>query len=135
MANPIIEFKTQERAVKSLKEWQHRLYLDDWILRITLEYPQNMNGFRGLSTIQTECKCALIQLAIPNQDLYERIIKFCQEQTLVHELLHLKYSWDGTSDTYEGRYVDACEHSVLEQMARSLIMAKYKIGPEWFDNI
>jgi hypothetical protein len=31
--------------------------------------------------------------------------------------------------------MEAYEHAHLEQMARSLIMAKYGVGPEWFDNV
>lgn len=55
------------------------------------------------------------------------------EKDLVHELLHCKYDWMGCQGrTYEGVYLDATEHQKLEEMAKSLIMAKYGVDYNYF---
>lgn len=76
-------------------------------------------------------KCCTIRILDP---IYygERIIKYCAEQILVHELLHCKYNWICNENSYEGKYVDVMEHGLLEQMAKSLIMVKYGVGLEYF---
>jgi len=131
---PILEFQDDAQAVESLREWQHRLYLDDWIIKILLVPRYEIEGSQGMTEFLQELRSAVIRIAIPDDDMRGRIVKVCHEQTLVHELLHLKYNWVESSGTYEGKYTDSCEHALLEQMARSLIMAKYGIGPEWFRN-
>lgn len=131
---PILEFTSDTQAVESLREWQHRLYLDDWIIKILLVPRYEIEGFQGSTDFVHELHSAVIRIATLDDDMRERIVKVCHEQTLVHELLRLKYNWVEASDTYESKYVDDCEHALLEQMARSLIMAKYGIGPEWFRN-
>ncbi len=40
--------------------------------------------------------------------------------------------WDARGGTYEGVYLDATEHQKLEEMAKSLIMAKYGVGYDYF---
>ena len=63
----------------------------------------------------------------------ERVVKYFAEKTLVHELLHLKYNWFvPQKESVESVYYDTLEHSLLEQMAKSLIMAKYNIPLSWF---
>ena len=63
-----------------------------------------------------------------------RMAKVCHEQTLVLELLHCKYNIIERSNEYESKFLDDHQHMLLEQMAKSLIMAKYNIGLEWFIN-
>ena len=134
MNEPVCEFKSEAEAVKYLKEWQERLFLNDWIIKLNrvtrVEMPQNC----GLNEFQVENKCAVITLIVPDDDVRDRIVKYCEEKILVHELLHCKYNTLQNADTYEGKYVDVTEHMLLEQMAKSLIMAKYNIGADWFKN-
>lgn len=40
--------------------------------------------------------------------------------------------WDVRGRTYEGVYLDATEHQKLEEMAKSLIMAKYGVDYNYF---
>jgi hypothetical protein len=39
------------------------------------------------------------------------------------------------NETYEGQFLDIAEHALVEQMARSLIMVKYGLEPDWFNNV
>ena len=59
---------------------------------------------------------------------------FINENVLVHELLHCKYNWLANESFYEGKYVDVMEHGLLEQMAKSLIMAKYDLILDYFND-
>lgn len=131
---PIIEFESKEEAGKCLKEWQHRLYLDNWIIALCFAEYKDMPrvGDAGDNDLQIENQCAVITLCTRGAD--DGIMKFCQEKVLVHELLHCRYDWL-TGNTYEGNYLAEVEHQNLEMMARSLIMAKYNISSEWFNTV
>jgi hypothetical protein len=131
---PIEEFISQEQAEQYLKEWQHRLYLDNWIIIIEFANYKDMPevGSMGWSNMQVINQTSIITLC--NKDGCDNaMMKFCQELALVHELLHCRYDWLA-SETYTEKYVDTLEHQNLEMMARSLIMAKYGIEREWFCN-
>lgn len=135
MSEPIIEFQSDEEMVECLQEWQTRLFLDDWIIKIMrVPVDQMPEEAVGWNDFCIENKSAVIRLVIPNEDISSRIVKYSQEKTLVHELLHCKYNFMRPPDTYEARYLDTVEHGLLEQMAKSLVMAKYRIGLDWFVN-
>ena len=132
---PVIEFKTVAEAKKYLDEWQHRLYLDDWIIGLFLVDGEEIPGDRGRTEIVFTHKSAMIRLARHDEHNRDRIVKHCHETSLVHELLHCKYDLDIFDETWEGRYAELYEHAYVEQMARSLIMAKYGLKPEWWNNV
>lgn len=53
----------------------------------------------------------------------------------MHELLHLKYNLvDASNPSYEEVSLMQTEHMLLEQMAKSLIMAKYNLSYSYFKN-
>ena len=130
---PIIEFKNIIDARTALKEWQHRLYLDDWIISLRLVDGTEIPGLSGRSEADHVNRCAVIKLSRITEDISSRIMKVAQEEVLVHELLHLKQPIID-NETYESTYHEVKQHGMLEQMSRSLIMAKYGVGPEWFIN-
>jgi len=134
---PILEFESQEQANTYLKGWQSRLFLDDWIITLNFADYRDMPevGDAGYCNFQMVNKCAAITLC--NSDGAKGgIAKFCQEKVLVHELLHCIYNFAGyNTESYDSRYRDTMQHQQIELMARSLIMAKYDIGPEWFRNL
>lgn len=120
----------------SLREWQERLYLTDWILSVRLVQMSEIPGDAGRIEMEFGGHSGVVRLVIPDEETRrDGIVRFCHEKTLVHELLHCKYNWLKAPDTYEGKYLDVCEHALLEQMSRSLIMAKYNLKPDWFANI
>lgn len=137
---PIDIFKNQEQLEECLREWQHRLFLDWWlILAHVKDKIMNPNGEEvidaaGYNTFIFESSQANIQL-LSDESYKENntLFKHCMEKDLVHELLHCKYDWMGCQGgTYEGVYLDATEHQKLEEMAKSLIMAKYGVGYDYF---
>jgi len=139
MNQPIIEFKSQEELDACLAEWQERLFLSDWIIKAALSDPGTLaiNGerMRGINEYQAAIKTASVRIERLTIDTEDRIATGCHELTLVHELLHCKFILaDNAPNTTEGGFMGLAEHQLIEQMAKSLIMAKYGIKFGWFKN-
>ena len=133
MEYPIMEFKTQEELKNCLQEWKQRLFLSDWNIKAYLAHGEEIQGSAGRSTVQWVNSCGTIQLRYADETPSGAIEKEPHEKVLVHELLHFKYmAFDNNS--LEAAYFDEKQHQILEQMAKSLIMAKYGIDYEWFIN-
>lgn len=136
MGEPICEFQSNDEMQKCLKEWQERLFLNDWIIKVIKVSRADMPlDLAGRNEYQVENKCSVISLIEADEDVKSRIVKYCEEKILVHELLHCKYNLiEDCNGSYEGKHLEITEHMLLEQMAKSLIMAKYNVGFEWFKN-
>ena len=137
--SPIMEFKDDTELMSCMREWKKILFLEHWTIRAMLvDEIINEQELSGQNHIVMEINCSLIKMLKPtdlnSEDLKDRMAKFCHEQILVHELLHCKYNWVVETNTYEGKYHDTLDHSMLDQMSRSLIMAKYNLPFEWFEN-
>ena len=137
---PIMEFESQEQLQQCLEEWKKILFLEDWIIKGILIDPPFIDEacggeLCGHNEFQIVNKCSLIRIVRPDDDIKERIMKYCAELSLVHELLHCKYNWTmNNTNSIEYVYFDTLEHGLIEQMAKSLIMAKYSLPFEWFKN-
>lgn len=134
--SPIIEYETQEQAEISLKEWQTRLFLDDWIIQLNLEH-QEVEGIDtvGYCNSAPIVRSAVIWLTPKGKYPDDAIIKYCAEKTLVHELLHCVYiAFESSDRQIANVYYEEEQHALIEKMARSLIMAKYDISLDWFKN-
>lgn len=130
---PIEEFETEEQLQECLKWWKDKLFLTDWIIKAKLCAPEDFieQGVCGENEFDIVNKCCIIRI-MKKKYYGERVMKYCAERILVHELLHCKYNWLSCGSTYEGIYVDTMEHSLLEQIAKSLIMAKYDLPLDYF---
>lgn len=132
---PIMVF-TPETLNKSLKWWKKKLFLTDWTIHAKIVPPDELDGLSGNNTFTFEDKSSIIRIAdIPIDERSTYVSKICDECTLVHELLHLKYDlFEGSKPSFEKVYVEAMEHQKLEQLAKTLIMIKYNLPFKWFDN-
>lgn len=97
-STPIIEFQTQEQLQSCIEEWKKILFLQDWIIKGILVDPplidESCGGeLSGHNSFQIVNKCSVIRIVKPDEDNKSRVMKFCAELTLVHELLHCKYNW------------------------------------------
>lgn len=131
---PIMVF-TPRTLKKCLKYWKKKLFLTDWTIQAKLVSKEELNSNDiGVNTFTFVDRSSLIRIAvIPEKDRLNYVGRICDECTLVHELLHLKYNlFDGKS--FEKTYVDIMEHQKLEQLAKTLIMVKYNLSFKWFDN-
>ncbi|KAK9679527.1 hypothetical protein QE152_g39995 [Popillia japonica] len=81
-------------------------------------------------------KCSLIRILERTEDMEGSISKSTyHECILVHELLHCHMNFlDVAEPSLEQVHYDVAEHALLETLAKSLIMAKYNIGFDWFMN-
>ena len=114
--------------VKLLKEWQERLGLQDWVIKF---YPNckaeevDEGTSIGSTTWQTTNKTAIIKIIDKKEYSEEYMIPYDFEKTLVHELLHIKFSTiDKDLNTYEGIVVEQVRHQLIDDLARAFIMAK-----------
>lgn len=134
---PIEEFKTQEELNECLKWWQHRLYLDSWLIEARIvdeiiDLDGNADDSAvGYNTFVYESELSSIQIL--KREKFDGMGKYCAEKILVHEILHNKQAWmQSEGNSYESAYLMVTEHKMLEQMAKSLIMAKYDLDFDYF---
>lgn len=128
---PIMVFNNDEELQVSLAEWKERLFLSDWNIKAHLVHGEEINGNAGDSNVQWANSCGLIRIRYADEMPEDMIEKEPHEKVLVHELLHFKYMGFEGSDI-EDVFFDEKQHQLLEQMAKSLIMAKYNIPYSWF---
>ncbi len=133
MARPIERFVSQDQLNECLKWWQEKLFLTDWIVKAEICSPDDFieKGNMGENEFDMVNKSCVIRILDPKY-YGDRIMIYCGEKVLVHELLHCKYNWVYCESSYEGKYVDTIEHGLLEQMAKSLIMTKYDLSLDYF---
>lgn len=140
---PIITFKDDEELNECVRWWKDRLFLHDWSITAHLvdeafEDDERTREVAGLNKFQWLHQTSIISISRKQVEdgvaIEDSVIKVCAEKTLVHELLHLRMNWLSPPYSHEGNYYDAMEHQKLEQFARSLILAKYQLPANWFDN-
>ena len=105
---------TQKELEHSLAEWQKRLRLDAWDVRIGIyrERAFDGGGRSGEISYSIESGKAVIKLLDP-VDYPDEDFPQDMEVTLVHELLHLKFAAFTPQD-------DTLEHRLFEQTVESM---------------
>ena len=133
---PVNSFESREELDKYLKEWQDRLFLSDWIIKVNIIPADEYNEVD--STGYCDCWSMHNTASIYLKEYNEKDNspkKIPQELCLVHELLHLKIERidKDSKDPFVKRYNDNI-HQLVEQQAVSLLCAKYNITKDWFKN-
>ncbi|NCB43259.1 MAG: hypothetical protein EOM59_11640 [Clostridia bacterium] len=133
---PILQFTSQEQLEQILKEWQHKLGLDDWIIKAEICKILSKPEADGQNISDHVNKVALIQLE--NEKPYiecgdAQVSKAPVEQVLIHELLHCKLGvvWQ-EDNSIEMATWTLQQHQLIESLSKALIMAKYGLTLEWF---
>ena len=113
-----------------LNEWQTRLGLQEWRIKLQTDCKESEMRKKGSSGCVewTECnKTAAIEI-MSKEEYGDRITEWNLEETLVHELLHLKFSLlDDNAWNDEAFMPDRYIHQLVDDMARALICAKRNI--------
>lgn len=114
-----------------LNEWQERLGMQDWaiILRYNCKRGDMDNPEFSVGETAWETTCKTARICIISEEEYgtELMLDFDFEKTLVHELLHCKFSMiDKDLNTYEGIVTEQARHQLIDDLARALVMAKRK---------
>lgn len=134
---PVMVFDNKSLK-KCLKYWKKKLFLQDWTIKVKLVSPKEMENedLAGLNQCRFVNKSSVISIQqLSKEDRICSVAKACDEQTLVHELLHCKYNFmESDSGSYETMYVDAIEHQKLDELSKTLIMVKYDLPFDWFRN-
>ena len=148
MAKPISVFKNEEQFLACAKDWQHKLFLDNWNIEFRLtndciKVVDNESGIEnilwGFNAYTFENSNAVITVfngkTIESDD---DISKNMAELILVHELLHIKFEYISDEDVVGDlpKVHQSLLHQSVESMAKSLIMTKYNLDYDYFkDNI
>ena len=115
---------TREELDALLAEWQRRLRLRDWDVRIKCVrgYDISLPGTDGTCTWQLETKRAIVEILDP-MDYPPSRFGYDQdvERTLVHELLHLHFAPFAATDD---RLADAAQEQAIDLIAAALVSAK-----------
>lgn len=102
-----------------LEKWKRKLCLQEWRIRLKTHLrpeEMTMNDVAGCSEWSESIKTARIEIIDPDYYGY-RIVPFDFEKTLVHELLHLKFSfWCQNEDDIGDRVM----HQMIDDLARAL---------------
>lgn len=130
---PKLYIDTEEELLKLAKEWQSRLLLNDWIIVYALVPCCEMTNIEwsGESNAQFVNRCGTVSILRKEDIPKDLICKQPMECVLIHELLHFKFM-TLDSGTLEGCYWNEKQHQLLEDMAKSLYMAKYGLDLDWF---
>ena len=131
-SSPIMSFENDEQLQKCLAEWMDRLFLSEWNIKASLVHGEEISGLAGESNIQWANSCGLIKIRYANEMPDDQMEKQPHEGTLVHELLHFKMMEIENNTSIETVFWNEKQHQLLEQIAKSLLMAKYRVGYDWF---
>lgn len=102
-------------AMELLYRWQTRLGLTDWKIKLHINCKESETNGSGYTEWDEVNKAAVIWILDP-EEYGERILPFDFEETLIHELLHIKFSLLQGSGEFQDRYV----HVMIEEFARLL---------------
>jgi hypothetical protein len=116
---PKCDIGTDDKALAAwCRWWRDALGLQSWTLDVSYSRFYAMDNAYGRTTIKTCLKFAAIQLK-PSLDAEDFDANFDIEQTLVHELLHIKLWHHGFNDTetIEGRL----DEQVIDTLSWSFV--------------
>lgn len=118
----------EKEQFRLFNEWKERLGLHDWVIKFIPNCKAaevDTGNSIGETVWQTTNKSAIIRIIANEEYSEEYIIPYDFEKTLVHELLHIKFSLiDKDINTYEGIVTEQARHQLIDDLARALVMAK-----------
>jgi len=114
---------TKKEQGKLLSEWQNRLYLTEWRIKLNMDCrPEDMRLEHASGCTEWSEPIKTARIDILDEKYYgSRIVPFDFEKTLVHELLHLKFCLFGES---RNDVQDRLLHQYIDEMSRALVGAK-----------
>ena len=107
-----------------LEKWQGLLELRDWTIALRVGcLPDEMRTPEVEGEADwTECRKTAVIRLLDERCYGERIVPYHPEQTLIHELLHLKFSLLGESGN---DLQDRLVHQLIDDMACALYLAAH----------
>ncbi len=121
---PKITFADQGELNAYLADYQRLLFLEDWIIRAQVKDAED--GVAASICPEPALNRAEITINAKYHNYPEtwsqRITRYCVEQFLVHELLHLQIG------------CEPGQEQLVEKMSKSIIMIRYSLPFSWFKN-
>jgi len=117
---------SKKEAFKLLKEWQNALGLNDWTIEMDLLDSKEVGDGTAYQSTEYEesVKAAVIHVAHYEQleDYVKESYNF--ERTLIHELLHIKFSLldNDNQECLQSRVL----HQIVDELSKSFYITKYK---------
>ena len=114
------------KELELLQEWKQRLGLQNWQITLTDNVdPEDMTvkDAMGCTSYQEVMRAASIQIINPER-IEETLRPFDYEETLVHELLHLKLGILERGTDWESKLQLRVLHMIIDDLARALVDAK-----------
>ena len=112
---------TEKEANIHFEKWTNRLHLEDWDIRFKWsvradKLPENVCGN---TSYVFERKMATIEM-VNEVDYINELFPYDYEQTLVHELLHLKFA---AIDDSENALQNKLVHQLVDDVSKWLVNA------------
>lgn len=135
MLEPKLFFDNVKELQECAKEWKERLHLQDWFITVRFCDVEEFSDpeYAGQNNTQWVNKCSAIIIRKKEDFPTSLMIKEPQELVLIHELMHCKIIGFEEKSREEAVY-EIKQHQLIEEMAKSLYMAKYGINHKWFYN-
>lgn len=114
------------KELELLQEWKQRLGLQNWQITLTDNVdPEDMTvkDAMGCTSYQEVMRTASIQIINPEK-IEETLRPFDYEETLVHELLHLKLGLLERGTDWDNKLQLRVLHMIIDDLARALVDAK-----------
>lgn len=118
--------ETQEDLERLCREWQQRLRLQDWQIRIRWAEMEEIGG-QGNVSWQPSHPDALIKVK-RTEHSREPELRDPLEKTLIHELLHLHYWWIERNGQQTTHVQDDLLEQSIDKTARALLELKYGVA-------
>lgn len=113
---------TEQKATELFEKWRKILHLESWDIRFkwkVRERDMRLSDSVGCTTFSHESRQAIIEMLDPI-DFENDLFQYDYEKTLVHELLHIKFSdLDNSGDPLR----DKLTHQIIDDIARAMVQA------------
>lgn len=129
VSKPVVEFESQTQLDEYLEKWKTILGLQDWMIKASVVGKEYMplEDSAGVNEYNIPMMQSLIYILDPKDYEDDTMDVYIAEKILVHELLHLVFTYVDRENDYESKIVDLIEHQKVEKMAKSFIKSRYNL--------
>ena len=111
---------TEEKATELFEKWRKILHLEAWDIRFqwcVRGRDMNIADALGCTSYKHESHQTIVQMLDP-VDFESKLFNYGYEKTLVHELLHLKFSdIDDSGDALRDKIL----HQLVDDLSRAFV--------------
>ena len=127
----MVERFTDTSQIKECAKYYIQLLgLQDWriIYDLTDDFREDWAGMNERDYTSKIAKISIRKSMPQDKDMW---VKQPHEEVLIHELLHCKFI-NVSSDTVEGTMFEQVYHTLLDDMARAILKARYNLTDDYY---